>query len=171
MTPSDDMFGSSTGFNQVRAEENRDFYKILGIPRSAKEKEIKKAFKKMSMKYHPDKNKGDEGAMKKYQDITAAYDALSDAERRRKYDQYGEEGLNKPDRGGGGDPFDFFGDFFGGGGRQRQQEDRTGPNMNIKLKITLEDVYIGKEMEIKYTRNTLCPHCRGTGADDPEDIK
>ena len=116
MTPSDDMFGSSTGFNQVRAEENRDFYKILGIPRSAKEKEIKKAFKKMSMKYHPDKNKGDEGAMKKYQDITAAYDALSDAERRRKYDQYGEEGLNKPDRGGGGDPFDFFGDFFGGGG-------------------------------------------------------
>ena len=116
MTSSDDMFGSSTGFNQVRAEENRDFYKILGIPRSAKEKEIKKAFKKMSMKYHPDKNKGDEGAMKKYQDITAAYDALSDAERRRKYDQYGEEGLNKPDRGGGGDPFDFFGDFFGGGG-------------------------------------------------------
>ena len=116
MSPSGDMFGSSIGFNSVRADDNRDFYKILGIPRSAKEKEIKKAFKKMSIKYHPDKNKGDENAMKKYQDITAAYDALSDAERRRKYDQYGEEGLNKPDRGGGGDPFDFFGDFFGGGG-------------------------------------------------------
>lgn len=95
--------------------ENRDFYKILGIPRSAKERDIKKAFKKLSIKYHPDKNKGDEDAIKKYQDITAAYDALSDPERRRKYDQMGEEGLNKPD-GGGRDPFDFFGDFFGGGG-------------------------------------------------------
>ena len=110
----DDGFGSGSGGLALVRAENRDFYKILGIPRSAKEKEIKKAFKKMSIKYHPDKNKGDEDAMKKYQDITAAYDALSDAERRRKYDQYGEEGLNKPD-GGGRDPFDFFGDFFGGG--------------------------------------------------------
>jgi DnaJ-related protein SCJ1 len=95
---------------------NRDFYKILGVPRSAKERDIKKAFKKMSIKYHPDKNPGDAEAAKKYQDITAAYDALGDAERRRKYDQAGEEGLNRPDGGGGGhDPFDIFGDFFGGG--------------------------------------------------------
>ena len=111
MSSTDDF--SNTGLSMVHGE-NRDFYKILGIPRSAKEREIKKAFKKMSMKYHPDKNKGDEEAMKKYQDITAAYDALSDPERRRKYDQHGEEGLNKPD-GGGGDPFDIFGSFFGGG--------------------------------------------------------
>ena len=76
---------SNTGLRMVHGE-NRDFYKILGIPRSAKERDVKKAFKKMSIKYHPDKNKGDEGAIKTYQDITAAYDALSDPERRRKYD-------------------------------------------------------------------------------------
>lgn len=77
---------SYPGIRLCLADGNRDFYKILGIPRSAKEREIKKAFKKMSIKYHPDKNKGDEDAMRKYQDITAAYDALSDPERRRKYD-------------------------------------------------------------------------------------
>ena len=84
------------GLDLVRAAE-RDFYKILGVPRSAKEREIKKAFKKLSMKWHPDKNPGDDSAAKKYQDITSAYDALSDADKRRKYDQGGEEGLARQD--------------------------------------------------------------------------
>jgi len=101
----------------VRAVE-RDFYKILGVPRSAKEREIKKAFKKLSMKWHPDKNPDNEEAHKKYLDISSAYDALSDADKRRKYDQGGEEGLARQDQGGGGgfDPFDHF---FGGGQRQQ----------------------------------------------------
>lgn len=92
---------------------------------------------------------------------------LSDTEKRRKYDKCGgDEKCANEERGGGFDP---FGDFFGGG-RQRQQE-QTGPTMTIKLKISLEDVYSGRDMEIKYTRSTLCPHCRGSGADSPDDVK
>ena len=97
------------------ADQNRNFYKILGVKRSANEKEIKKAFKKMSLKYHPDKNKGDEKALEKYQDISAAYDILGDQDKRRKYDQCGEKCVNEQGGGGGGDPFDIFGDFFGFG--------------------------------------------------------
>ena len=97
----------------VAAEGNRDFYKILGVARSAKDKEIKRAFKKMSLKVHPDKNPGDEEALKKYQDVSAAYEVLGDAEKRRKYDQCGEKCVDQQGGGGGGfDPFDMFG--FGG---------------------------------------------------------
>lgn len=97
------------------AAQDRDFYKILEIPRSANEKEIKKAFKQMSLKYHPDKNPGDESALQKYQDISSAYDILGDADKRRKYDQCGEKCANEPDRGGGGFGRDPFADFFGFG--------------------------------------------------------
>ena len=97
----------------TKADDNRDFYKILGIKRSAKEKEIKKAFKRMSLKTHPDKNPGDENALKKYQDVSAAYDVLGDAEKRRKYDKCGEKCVNEA---GGGGGFDPFADFFGFGG-------------------------------------------------------
>ena len=94
--------------------QDRDFYKILGIPRSANDKQIKKAFKQMSLKYHPDKNPGDENALKNYQEISSAYDILGDADKRRKYDQCGEKCANEPERQGGGG-FDPFGDFFGFG--------------------------------------------------------
>lgn len=97
----------------ANAEQNRDFYKILGIKRSANEKDIKRAFKKMSLKLHPDKNPDDEEALKKYQDVSAAYDVLGDAEKRRKYDQCGEKCV---DQAGGGGGFDPFADFFGFGG-------------------------------------------------------
>ena len=85
----------------VKAEENRDFYKILGIKRSANDKDIKKAFKKMSLKNHPDKNPGDDGALKRFQDISAAYDCLGDQEKRRKFDRGGEKAVNEQGGGGG----------------------------------------------------------------------
>jgi len=81
--------------SSASAESNRDFYKILGIKRSAKEKEIKKAFKKMSLKVHPDKNPDDDDALRKYQDVSAAYEVLGDADKRRKYDQGGEKAVEQ----------------------------------------------------------------------------
>jgi DnaJ-class molecular chaperone len=98
-----------TQIDYINADNNRDFYKILGIKRSAKPRDIKKAFKKMSILHHPDKNPGDENALKKYQDVSAAYDMLNDVEKRRKYDKCGEECANKED-GGGWDP---WGGMFG----------------------------------------------------------
>ena len=98
----------------IVADENRDFYKILDVKRSATEKEIKKAFKKMSLMYHPDKNKDDDSALKKFQDVSAAYEVLGDQDKRRKYDQCGEKCANEPER-QGHNPFGgIFGDFFGG---------------------------------------------------------
>ena len=141
-------FGNNGMLGMVNAEENRDFYKILGIKRNATEREIKKAFKKKSLENHPDKNPDDKGAKQRFQDVGAAYEVLTDQEKRRKYDKCGEKCVNE--QGGGHDPFDPFADFFGGG-RGGNQE-RTGPNMNVKVKVTLEDIYSGKEMEIKYTR-------------------
>ena len=94
----------------VNADQDRDFYKILGIKRSAKTRDIKKAFKKMSIKHHPDKNPGDEEALKRYQDVSAAYEVLNDAEKRRKYDKCGEKCANEE---GGGDAWDPWGGMFG----------------------------------------------------------
>ena len=97
----------------------RDFYKILEIKRSAKERDIKKAFKKMSIKYHPDKNPSSkEEALKKYQDVSAAYEVLGDPEKRRKYDRCGEKCVDEPERGGGGGFADIFNMFGGGFGQQ-----------------------------------------------------
>jgi len=119
----------------------------------------------MSLKHHPDKNPGDEGALKKYQDVSAAYDMLGDAEKRRKYDACnGDEKCANEEK----QSFDPFAAFFGGGGGQQQEQ--TGPAMTMKVRISLEDAYNGKDMEIKYTRSTICPHCRGSGADSPDDV-
>lgn len=152
------------------AEDNRDFYKILGVKRSANDKEIKRAFKKLSLKYHPDKNPGDDEAKKKFQDVSAAHEVLTDSEKRRKYDRCGEKCVNEPDAPQHHDPFGFFDSFFGGGGGH-QPEERTGPSMTLRLKLSLNDLYKGKEMNVKYTRKTICPHCRGSGADDPDHVK
>ena len=98
-------------FDPAIAEQNRDFYKILEIKKNAKDDEIKKAYRKLTLKYHPDKNQGDEAAKEKFHDVAAAYEILSDKEKRRKYDKCGEKCANEEDRGGrhGG-----FGDIFGG---------------------------------------------------------
>lgn len=145
----------------------RDFYKILGISKNATPKDIKKAYRKLSIKYHPDKNPDPE-AKEKYKEINEANEILSDPDKRRVYDRSGEEGIKQmAQQGGGGDPFDPFSMFFG----HRQQGEAQGPDINLLLRVTLNDVYIGKEIEIVYTKQAICPHCRGNGADSHEDLE
>lgn len=102
-------------FDTIAAEQNRDFYKILEIKKNAKAEEIKKAYRKLTLKYHPDKNQGDDGAKKMFHDVADAYEVLSDADKRRKYDRCGEKCVNEEERGSrGGSPFgDIFGSMFG----------------------------------------------------------
>jgi DnaJ-related protein SCJ1 len=144
-----------------------DYYAILEVPRDASASQIKRAYRQLAKKYHPDKNKSFKD---KFQQITKAYDALSDADKRRKYDQYGEEGLKQANQRGGFDPFDIF-SFMNRGGNQQQGEMPKGPNIVIETQVTLEDLYNGKDIEIVQRRQTLCPKCRGTGAKDPNDVQ
>lgn len=127
----------------------RDFYKILGVSKNAKLNQIKKAYRTLAKELHPDKNPGDEDANKRFQDLGAAYEVLSDAEKRKIYDKHGEEGLSKGDV--GGDPFSsFFGDFsfFGGGGGNRDREIPRGGDIVMDLDVTLEELYSGNFVEV-----------------------
>ncbi|KAI8869598.1 DnaJ-domain-containing protein [Ramicandelaber brevisporus] len=164
----------------------QDYYKILGLTRSATKQQIKKAYKKLSMKYHPDKRPGDEEAEKKFIEIGEAYDALNDDESRRIYDNYGAEGLKKHRQGqdAGGhhgfhNPFDifeqFFGGAFGGGGggggrRHYHQQQKRGADIVVQLYVSLEDLYNGKEIDYDISKYVVCPKCRGSGADHPDDV-
>lgn len=133
----------------------RDFYKILGVRKDASEREIKKAYRKLAMKWHPDKNPDDPQAQEKFQDLGAAYEVLSDADKRKTYDHHGEEGVKKMG-GGGGDGFDPFESFFGGfgfnfgGGQKRggQAEIPKGGNIVMDLEVTLEELYTGDFVEV-----------------------
>lgn len=139
-----------------------DFYKLLGISRNATPKEIKKAYRQMSLKFHPDKNK-QEGAADKFSEIARAYEVLSDEEKREIYDRHGEEGLKQHEQrgggGGGGGHDDFFSGFgfdpFGGGGRRQQQDNRT-PSVELPLELTLEELYKGTTYDLQYVRQVLC---------------
>uniref|UniRef100_A0A7E4WCI2 DnaJ homolog dnj-20 n=1 Tax=Panagrellus redivivus TaxID=6233 RepID=A0A7E4WCI2_PANRE len=129
----------------------RDFYKILNVPRSANLNQIKKAYRKLAKELHPDRNQGDPVAQEKFQDLGAAYEVLSDAEKRKIYDRSGEEGVKKHgEHGGGGhDPFSsFFGDFFGGGGHEDEDAPR-GSDVVADLWVSLEEVYNGNFVEVK----------------------
>ncbi|XP_003737919.1 dnaJ homolog shv [Galendromus occidentalis] len=126
----------------------RDFYDILGVPRSANVNQIKKAYRKLAKELHPDKNKDDPAAQDKFQDLGAAYEVLVDAEKRKQYDRYGEEGLKDIGR-GGGDPFaSFFGDFGFFGGDDRPRETPKGSDVVMDLWVTLEELYNGNFVEI-----------------------
>lgn len=136
----------------------RDFYKILGVKKSATTKEIKSAYRKLARELHPDKNQDKPDAEEKFQDLGAAYECLSDKEKRKIYDRHGEEGLKEGGAGGdpfgGGDPFaDFFGggfsSFFGGGGGNRRQRGKPqGEHVVMNLDVTLEEVYNGEFVEV-----------------------
>ncbi|CAB3404977.1 unnamed protein product [Caenorhabditis bovis] len=132
------------------AQSGRDFYKILGVPRNANANQIKKAYRKLAKELHPDRNPDDENANENFQDLSAAYEVLSDKEKRATYDRYGEEGVAKMGGGGGGhDPFSsFFGDFFGGGG-EREEGTPRGADVVVDLFVTLEEVYVGHFVQIK----------------------
>ena len=163
------------------AENKRDYYEVLGVEKSASAEEIKKAYRKSAMKYHPDRNPGDKQAEEKFKELGEAYEVLSDADKRARYDQFGFAGVD-PSYGGGagyggagfggfggfGDFGDIFGEFFGGGSRRsrNQYAPRRGDDIGIRLEVTFEEAAFGVEKELTYHRIENCTTCNGTGSAD-----
>lgn len=164
----------------------KDFYKILGIERNASEQEIKKAYRKLAQKYHPDKNKDDKEAESKFKEINEAYETLSDKKKKSFYDQFGQtqgaggrggysgfEGFGAQGfdfssfSGGGGGFADIFESFFGGGGgsKTRKRGPIRGENIEARIKIKFEESVTGTERELEITKAEKCDHCKGTGAE------
>ena len=162
----------------------RDYYETLGVPKNASEEEIKKAYRKLAMKHHPDRNQGETSkvAEEKFKEAKEAYEMLSDAPKRAAYDQYGHAGVDPNMRGGPGDGFgggfaeafgDIFGDMFGqqrgraGGGRQVYR----GSDLSYAMEITLEEAARGKDAQIRIPSWDSCDVCRGTGAKPGTQVK
>ncbi|MEY0451065.1 molecular chaperone DnaJ [Proteus terrae] len=152
----------------------RDFYEVLGLSKTADEKEIKRAYKRLAMKYHPDRNQGDKDSEAKFKEIKEAYEILSDAQKRAAYDQYahaafeqgGFGGQGGGGFGGGADFGDIFGDVFGdifGGGR-RQQRAARGSDLQYNMDLTLEEAVRGVAKEIRIPTLETCDKCHGSGA-------
>lgn len=153
----------------------RDYYEVLGVQRNATEAEIKKAFKRLAMKYHPDRNPDDEEAKTKFSEAREAYDVLSDAQKRAAYDQFGHAGVEggmgggPGGFGGGGASFsdifgDVFGDIFGGGGRAGGQRVYRGADLRYNLEISLEEAVAGTTVKIRIPTLVSCEECGGSGA-------
>ena len=160
----------------------RDYYEVLGVERNASEEEIKKAYRKLAVKHHPDKNPGDKAAEEKFKELGEAYEALSNPQQRAAYDQYGHAAFDPRARAGGSrgggfhDPFEIFREVFGGGtgsifdelfGGERR--DPTGPqrgaDLRYDMEITFEEAVLGCEKEIPVTKLESCESCRGSGAE------
>lgn len=148
----------------------RDYYEVLGVDKSASERDIKKAYKRLAMKFHPDRNEGDKGQEEKFKEVQEAYEVLTNSQKRSAYDQYGHAGVD-PNRGGGqggadfGDIFgDVFGDIFGGGRGGRQQRARQGSDLRYNLELSLEEAVRGKNVEIRVPTLVGCDTCDGSGA-------
>ena len=168
----------------------KDYYEVLGVDKSATAEEIKKAYRKMAVKYHPDKNPGDKAAEEKFKEAAEAYSVLSDADKKAKYDQFGHAGVDGagPDFSGGfgnlndilndlfGGGFGGFGGFSGfgggfGGNQQRQQRVYRGRDIRVRVKLTLEEIAKGVEKEISIEKSVPCSECGGKGAKNSSDIK
>lgn len=169
----------------------RDYYEILGVERNASEAEIKKAYRKLAIKYHPDKNPGDVEAEERFKEAAEAYEVLRDPNKRSRYDQFGHSGLGGNGSGFGGgmsmeDIFDHFGDIFGnrgggdpfesffGGRRSSTRGSRRvfrGSNLRIKVKLTLDEIANGVTKKIKVKKYINCDQCGGTGAETSSDYK
>lgn len=149
------------------AATQKDLYKILQLDKSCSDRDIKRAYRTLSKKYHPDKSSGDE---QKFLEVAEAYEALSDPTTRKIYDQYGHEGLaNHQQRGGQQqhhNPFDLFSQFFGGGGGRQHQGVRRGPEMEVKLSVPLRDFYTGREIPFSLEKQQICDTCHGSGSAD-----
>lgn len=168
--------------------EKRDYYEVLGVAKTASADEIKKAYRKKAIQYHPDKNPGDKEAEEKFKEAAEAYDVLSNPDKRARYDQFGHAGMSGAAGGGGfegfgqsmsmDDIFSMFGDIFGGrgggfsggfgfgggGGRTSQRKFR-GADLRVKVKLSLKDVATGVEKKFKLKKYVTCTHCHGTGAE------
>ncbi len=159
----------------------RDYYEILGVQRSASEAELKKAYRQMAMKYHPDKNPNNKEAEDKFKEAAEAYDVLSTPEKKQRYDQFGHQGMNGSGGFSGGgmnmeDIFSHFGSvfgedspfesFFGGGGSRGGRRVNRGSNLRIKVKLTLEEIAHGVEKKLKVNKAIACTTCKGSGAQD-----
>lgn len=171
--------------------EKRDYYEVLGVAKTATAEEIKKAYRKLAIQYHPDKNPGNKEAEEKFKEAAEAYSVLSDPEKRKRYDQFGQAGLGGAGGFGGGrghgmsmeDIFSQFGDIFGSfggfggfGGFSSGSQGRTrrvmrGSDLRVKLKLTLEEIAQGVEKKIKVKKAVSCPRCQGTGAKDGKAFK
>ncbi|GEQ21044.1 chaperone protein DnaJ [Clostridium butyricum] len=163
---------------------NKDYYEVLGLQKGASDDEIKRAFRKLAVKYHPDRNQGNAEAEKKFKEINEAYQILSDPEKKAKYDQFGSAafdgtggfngggfgGFDGFDMGGFGDIFESF--FGGGGGSSRR---RNGPvrgnDIEYTVTLTFEEAVFGVEKEISITRSENCEHCSGSGAEPGTNVK
>ncbi|GAA0718854.1 molecular chaperone DnaJ [Clostridium malenominatum] len=153
----------------------KDYYEVLGLQKGASEDEIKKAFRKLAIQYHPDKNQGNKEAEEKFKEINEAYQVLSDPQKKAQYDQFGTAdfqgfegggfgGFDFSDMGGFGDIFDsFFGGGFGGGGRRRNGPQK-GADLEYTINLTFEEAVFGAEKEINLTRSETCETCTGSGA-------
>lgn len=139
--------------------DNEGFYKILEVDKDADDGAIKKAYRKMALKNHPDKG----GDIEKFKEISAAYEVLTDPEKRKIYDQYGKEGLEQGGEGGGHSAEDMFSQFFGGGGRRRPQGPQKGEDIQHQLKVSLENLYNGKTVKLAIDRDKMCTDCNGKG--------
>jgi len=161
----------------------RDYYEILEVPRNASQADIKKAYRKKAIQFHPDKNPGDKAAEESFKEAAEAYEVLSSEEKRQRYDQFGHAGVGSAAGGGfsgGGmsmdDIFSHFGDIFGGGGfggfggfggggsSQGRRRVSKGANLRVKVKLTLKDIAEGVEKKIKVKKYNKCSHCGGSGA-------
>ena len=166
------------------AEEKRDYYEVLGVEKTASAEEIKKAYRKKAMQFHPDRNPGDATAEAKFKEVGEAYDVLSDDDKRARYDQFGFQGVD-PNFGGGagyggsgfggfggfgdfGDLGDIFGSFFGGGQRSSAASNapRRGENVGARLDLTFEEAAFGCEKEVSALRIENCTECGGSGSAD-----
>jgi molecular chaperone DnaJ len=165
----------------------RDYYEILGVAKSANADELKKAYRKKALDHHPDKNPGDKAAEEKFKEAAEAYDVLSDADKRARYDRYGHAGMENMGGGGyqsmdmddilrrfGFDSDDIFGEFFGGGrrsgGGSRARGER-GSNLRIRVKLTLEEIATGVNKKIKVRKQVPCSTCSGSGARDKSSVE
>ncbi len=150
--------------------QKRDYYEILNVKRTADEEEIKKAYRKLAIQYHPDKNPGDKIAEEKFKEATEAYEVLRDAEKRGRYERFGHAGVEDSVRDFQGFGFnldEIFGDVFGeliGGFGGKQHAPKRGRSLQYNLDITLEDVIYGKEVTLEVPRFESCPTCDGSGA-------
>ena len=176
--------------------EKRDYYEVLGVEKSATADEIKKAYRKKAIQYHPDKNPGDKEAEEKFKEAAEAYDVLSNPDKRARYDQFGHAGMSGaagnggPFGGFGGgagmsmdDIFSMFGDIFGGhggfgggfsggfGGGGAQQRRFRGSDLRVKVKLNLKEISTGVEKKFKLKKYVPCSHCHGSGADGSEGLE